>query len=148
MMTLDEAIKHCKEKSCGDSDCAKEHKQLSEWLKELQYYREIWKDKNEFPQENVPIIACCMGDTLVIQGIFKIINKGYESETYRISGYGWDAVKKWAYMKELFPYRSHEKPIYFENELVEGDKYNNRELDSHKAWEESLLYADRIRGSF
>lgn len=148
MMTLDEAIKHCQEKSCGDSDCAKEHKQLSEWLKELQYYRGVWKDKNEFPQENVPIIACCIGDTLVIQGIFKIINKGYESETYRISSYGWDVVKKWAYMKELFPYRSHEIPIYFENELVEGDKYHNREIDSHKAWEESLLYADRIRGSF
>ena len=110
--------------------------------------KDVWKDNSELPQENVPIIACCIGDTLVIQGIFKIINKGYESETYMVSSYGWDVVKKWAYMKELFPYRSREIPIYFENELVEGDKYHNREFDSHKAWEESLLYADRIRGSF
>lgn len=110
--------------------------------------KDVWKDNFELPQENVPIIACCIGGTLVIQGIFKIINKGYKSETYRISSYGWDVVKKWAYMKDLFPYRSHEIPIYFENELVEGDKHHNRELESHKAWEESLLYADRIRGSF
>lgn len=110
--------------------------------------KDVWKDNSELPQENVPIIACCIGDTLVIQGMFKIINKGYKSETYRISSYGWDVVKKWAYMEELFPYRSHEIPIYFENELVEGDKHHNRELESHKAWEESLLYADRIRGSF
>lgn len=110
--------------------------------------KDVWKDNFELPQENVPIIACCIGDTLVIQGIFKIINKGYKSETYGISSYGWGVVKKWAYMEELFPYRSHEIPIYFENELVEGDKHHNRELESHKAWEETLLYADRIRGSF
>ena len=110
--------------------------------------KDVWKDNFELPQENVPIIACCIGDTLVIQGMFKIINKGYKSETYGISNYGWGVVKKWSYMEELFPYRSHEIPIYFENELVEGDKHHNRELESHKAWEETLLYADRIRGSF
>ena len=31
-MTLDEAIEHCKEKSKGDCECAKEHEQLSQWL--------------------------------------------------------------------------------------------------------------------
>lgn len=39
-MTLDEAIKHCYEKSKGCSKCANEHKQLFEWLKELKYLRE------------------------------------------------------------------------------------------------------------
>ncbi len=36
MMTLDEAIEHaewCAENSCGE--CADDHKQLAEWLKEL-----------------------------------------------------------------------------------------------------------------
>lgn len=39
LMTLDEAIEHCKEKSCDDTVCGKEHKQLSEWLTELKSYR-------------------------------------------------------------------------------------------------------------
>ena len=40
-MTLDEAIKHCKEKSNGCSKCAYEHKLLYEWLSELKGLREI-----------------------------------------------------------------------------------------------------------
>ena len=52
MMNIDEAIKHCEEKaveqaeiakSNGDIDClecAKEHKQLADWLKELKAYKE------------------------------------------------------------------------------------------------------------
>lgn len=39
-MTLDEAIKHCKEKACGNSQCNQEHKQLADWLKELKEYQE------------------------------------------------------------------------------------------------------------
>ena len=35
-MTLEEAIKHCEQQSCEHSKCAEEHKQLAEWLKELQ----------------------------------------------------------------------------------------------------------------
>lgn len=46
-MTLDEAIKHCKEKSNGCSKCAYEHKLLYEWLSELKELREktIQKDR-------------------------------------------------------------------------------------------------------
>ena len=39
LMTLDEAIEHCKKKSCDDTACGKEHKQLAEWLTELKGYR-------------------------------------------------------------------------------------------------------------
>lgn len=39
LMTLDEAIEYCKEKSCNDTLCGKEHKQLAEWLIELKGYR-------------------------------------------------------------------------------------------------------------
>ena len=49
-MKLDEAIQHCKEKSCGNSLCAKEHKQLAEWLTELKCLRsgsELYKERTE-----------------------------------------------------------------------------------------------------
>ena len=34
-MTLEEAIEHCEEKAHGCDVCAKEHRQLAMWLKEL-----------------------------------------------------------------------------------------------------------------
>lgn len=40
MMTLEEAIRHCEEKSCSNSECAAEHRQLAEWLTELQRLKE------------------------------------------------------------------------------------------------------------
>jgi hypothetical protein len=39
LMTLDEAIKHAEEKSQGCGQCAAEHKQLADWLKELKELR-------------------------------------------------------------------------------------------------------------
>ena len=45
MMTLDEAIKHCQEKSCNNTECAKDHQQLGEWLIELKHYREKSKKR-------------------------------------------------------------------------------------------------------
>lgn len=44
-MTLDEAILHCEEiadsykDTVPSCDCAKDHKQLAQWLKELKEYR-------------------------------------------------------------------------------------------------------------
>lgn len=38
-MSLEEAIIHCKEKACDNTLCALEHRQLAEWLEELQQYR-------------------------------------------------------------------------------------------------------------
>lgn len=35
-MTLEEAIKHCEEKGRGCDKCADEHRQLAEWLRDLQ----------------------------------------------------------------------------------------------------------------
>ena len=45
-MTLDEAIKHCEKRAKenrteGCIECAKDHEQLAEWLKELKEYREF-----------------------------------------------------------------------------------------------------------
>lgn len=42
-MKLEDAIKHCEEvaeKDCICEECAKEHRQLAEWLRELELYRE------------------------------------------------------------------------------------------------------------
>ena len=49
-MSLDEAIEHCKEKSCGNNACALEHKQLEKWLTELKELKEqevidLWQSK-------------------------------------------------------------------------------------------------------
>ena len=49
MLTLDEAIKHCEEKEQEQAlnscfACAEEHKQLAEWLKQLQEVKKIVDD--------------------------------------------------------------------------------------------------------
>ena len=46
-MTIDEAIKHCEDKSRDESickECRADHKQLAKWLKELRKLRERCKD--------------------------------------------------------------------------------------------------------
>lgn len=43
LMSLDEAIQHCIEKGQGCTQCAEEHLQLAEWLKELKQYRYWYK---------------------------------------------------------------------------------------------------------
>lgn len=40
-MTLDEAIKHCEEKSQGCDKCSEDHKQLADWLKELKSLKQV-----------------------------------------------------------------------------------------------------------
>jgi len=86
MMTLDEAIKHAEEvaeqnewfdKNCLESmqcrECAKEHQQLAEWLKELKQLREkepktgYWeydKDKSNW-YDSIYRCSCC-GRTVLI----------------------------------------------------------------------------------
>lgn len=65
-MTIDEAIKHCEEvvelneecariyndqgeviASCSCYECAREHRQLAEWLKELEAYRKLYSLDND-----------------------------------------------------------------------------------------------------
>ena len=59
MMTLDEAIQHCKEKS-DCTECGAEHKQLAEWLRELKERRELsigWIPVEErLPEDNKYIL--------------------------------------------------------------------------------------------
>jgi len=55
-MSLDEAIEHCEEKSCGNNACALEHKQLKNWLtelKELKEQKSAWSEEDEEMLEDV-----------------------------------------------------------------------------------------------
>ncbi len=55
-MTLDEAIEHCEEKALGEcGQCAREHAQLSAWLREL---RRLRKGK-QCPATHGEVIAMC-----------------------------------------------------------------------------------------
>lgn len=61
MMTLTDAIKHCEDVAndrCGCAeDCVSEHRQLAEWLKELQGYQ--WIPISErLPHDGENILAC------------------------------------------------------------------------------------------
>ena len=38
-MTIDEAIEHTEERACGNDQCAKDHAQLADWLRELRRAR-------------------------------------------------------------------------------------------------------------
>ena len=50
-MTLDEAIEHAKEVacSCKNEECAADHRQLANWLRELKEYRAAEHDLDERP---------------------------------------------------------------------------------------------------
>ena len=56
-MTLSEAITHC-EKKIDCTQCGKEHRQLAEWLKELQKYKDLEE------QGRLIELPCKIGDTV------------------------------------------------------------------------------------
>lgn len=81
MMTLDEAIKHCQEKSCDNTECAKDHKQLGEWLTELKEYRNLsLKDfENELQKEiNSEWLKCLPVDEGMGLESANIVNEQFE----------------------------------------------------------------------
>lgn len=53
MLTIEEAILHCEGRAKADcSECADEHRQLAEWLKELRALRKNWIPVEErMPEE-------------------------------------------------------------------------------------------------
>ena len=56
-MTLNEAIKHCEEIATGTSECAVEHKQLAEWLKELEQYQKQKRKEEEKIDEMLEVLS-------------------------------------------------------------------------------------------
>lgn len=70
-MTLEEAINHCNEVANSEcSECAREHRQLGEWLVELRSYREFNEDIVFEPIKKVAI------------GTVKIVNGGRKSTLF------------------------------------------------------------------
>lgn len=60
MLTIEEVILHCEERAGADcSECAAEHRQLSEWLKELRVFRKKWIPVAEhMPTANEYRVVC------------------------------------------------------------------------------------------
>ena len=56
-LTLGEAIKHCEEKT-DCTQCGEEHRQLAEWLKELQKYKDLEE------QGRLIELPCKIGNTV------------------------------------------------------------------------------------
>ena len=56
-LTMQEAIKHCEEKT-DCTQCGEEHRQLAEWLKELQKYKDLEE------QDRLIKLPCKIGDTV------------------------------------------------------------------------------------
>ena len=61
-MTLDEAIKHCEDvvganEVLGDAECAADHRQLAEWLKELKEAKRLLKLAVEDIESLKPYLA-------------------------------------------------------------------------------------------
>lgn len=70
-MTLDEAIMHCEDRAKEDcSECAEEHRQLAEWLKELKSKRKNLNfRKNQRKDDSMgKTIVVCRNDDCVYRG--------------------------------------------------------------------------------
>lgn len=54
ILTLDQAIEHCEKmaKTLDCKDCAEEHRQLAEWLKELKVYKRYEECGYEMPKRD------------------------------------------------------------------------------------------------
>ena len=154
-MTLEEAIKHCKEqaeKHCGDG-CGKEHKQLAEWLIELRHYRNVWKKPSQKPKMNEIVLVQLHGHQMYIGQYYIDPDESGREGVFLEPSRGLiylEDVEKWAYPKDVFPFSdgSTIELLDYSDGESKISSGGNRELESHQAWEESLLYADRIRGSF
>ena len=85
-MKLDEAIKHCEEKARDCSECAKEHEQLAQWLKELKQLKSQIMVNDYYPCRYCKAYACwecrCKMDQLHIEPFDKLV--GNKSKKIKI----------------------------------------------------------------
>ena len=73
-MTLEEAIIHCEEKACGNTQCALEHRQLAEWLQELQQYHKNAR-KKEADRVNTWVPKFKVGDYITDMSTIYLVRK-------------------------------------------------------------------------
>lgn len=154
-MTLEEAVKHCEkqtEKHYVDG-CGMEYKQLAEWLIELQHYKNVWKTPSQKPKMNEIVLVQLYGHKMYIGKYYIDPYESGREGVFLEPSQGLIYLKnvdRWAYPKEVFPF-SNSMTIKLQDYSDGKSKKSsgdNREFESHKAWEESLLIADRIRGCF
>lgn len=152
MLALKEAIEHCEEqaeKHCGDG-CGMEHKQLAEWLIELRHYRNVWKTPQQKPKMNEIVLVQLYGHQMYIGKYYIDPNESGREGVFLEPSHGLiylEDIDKWAYPKDVFQFsdgRTIELQDYRDGKSKKSSGYN-RELESHKAWEASLLIADRLR---
>lgn len=73
-MTLNEAIEHCKQKACGNSECALEHQQLADWLEELQNYQNktnsgpVWRKIKDVTSKRTDEGDCVTTEPILLEG--------------------------------------------------------------------------------
>lgn len=79
MMTIEEAIKHCEENVCDNTECSKEHKQLAEWLKELQ---ELKRNNNNDEMTNSEKINAYKTDKKMSNKLFYKLIDYYKSQFF------------------------------------------------------------------
>ena len=154
-MTLEETIKHCEElaeKHSGDG-CEMEHKQLAEWLIELRHYKNVWKTPSQKLKINEIVLVQLYGHKMYIGKYYIDPYESGREGVFLEPSQGLiylENVDRWAYPKDVFPFsdgRTIKLQDYSDGKSKKSSG-DNRELESHKAWEQSLLIADRIRGSF
>lgn len=97
-MTLDEAIQHCEEKSCGNSGCALEHKQLAEWLTELKKLRKIYSVMIDEKKELEPYLTDGFGMKQL--GLTWVQVKAIEKYVKRMIEYSFYPQKQQEWTKE------------------------------------------------
>ena len=86
-MTLEEAIKHCEEKAGCNTECANEHRQLAEWLKELQVLKSFSSNLDEAAEKLASDIAPTHPD-IGWDECFEKIKEGIIAGTEWMAGQG------------------------------------------------------------
>lgn len=151
MMTIDEAIQHCKEKSCGNSVCALEHKQLAEWLEELRHYRSIWKDPSKEKPNAGEIVLVQYNDWNMYIGRYYKDEDGEGIYTKPHNTLTWvgrcDAfsVKAWTYPKYIFPFLNKQTLRLSDYRNGEPIEENVTNTISQEDIDINILIADRLR---
>lgn len=131
-MTINEAIKHCLERANKDcSDCAREHKQLAEWLGELQDLR-----------SNMQTLIQKMSDTLNI-GLYKYFRVESEDADYKNAVFMFtkDSLKKAPSYGKRFTQASLEDIV----DIFTG-KYKIIEIPFSPEFGEKYYYCDVKNG--
>ena len=77
MMTIEEAIKHCEEKGRGCTECAAEHRQLSNWLKELKNLKRKQTQSSWKPSKGQMKAL----NTCIMQGEISYVGQGTELQS-------------------------------------------------------------------